>query len=65
VKRLLAALVLVAAASPALGCKQSDASRTDRIDIEGVDCIVVRDGAGRIQRTDCNWSGAEPKGGDQ
>jgi hypothetical protein len=64
VKRLLAALVFVAAATPALGCT-SDDDRTDRIDIEGVDCIVVRNGFGRIQRTDCNWSSAEPKDDDQ
>lgn len=51
--RRLAVLVLVALSC--VGCSQSDDRRTDRIDIDGVDCVVVRNGLGRIQRTDCNW----------
>lgn len=42
------------------GCAQADHERTDRIDIDGVDCVVTRNAAGRITRTDCNWTDVEP-----
>lgn len=51
-RRFIISLGLVVALA---GCHQSDNERTDLIKIDGVDCIVVRDGLGRIQRTDCDW----------
>lgn len=30
-------------------------NRLDRIDVEGVDCVVTRDGLGRPKYTDCDW----------
>jgi len=38
-----------------LGGCSSDGRRTDRIKVDGVDCIAVRDGFGRIKFVDCDW----------
>ena len=39
-------------------CRQTDAERLNRKVVEGVYCIVVRDGIGKAQAIDCDWSGA-------
>ena len=49
-KKLLAGIFVLLFLS---GC--SDNSRTDLEEIEGVECVVVRDGFGRIKFVDCNW----------
>lgn len=53
--------VIAAGAVAFSGCGATDSYKTDRVEIEGVDCVVVRD-AGQIQTTDCNWIGEN--GGD-
>ena len=39
-----------------VGCRQSDSERLDRKQVEGQDCIIVRDGMGRAGAIDCDWS---------
>lgn len=50
--RLAAALLAVLMLA---GCGQSDDDRSDLIDVDGVPCVAVRDGLGRIRFVDCDW----------
>jgi hypothetical protein len=51
--RLLWGLVM---AMIIVGCT-SDEDRIDRINVEGVDCIVTRNSLGKITFADCDWAG--------
>lgn len=35
--------------------KNSDNARTERVTIDGVDCIVTKNGIGHVRYTDCDW----------
>lgn len=43
-----------------LGLAGACGDRLERKDVEGVDCVVVKNGAGRAQFVDCDWDNAKP-----
>ena len=53
-RAIAAALVLVSLS--ACGVRNTDAERLERVVVDGEECVVVRDGFGRVIAVDCNWS---------
>ena len=47
-RTMLAAVALALLVAP--GC-----TRVERVDVEGVDCVVAKAPAGNVRALDCNW----------
>ncbi len=55
VKRVVAGALLLLALS-GCGIRTSDDERLDRVTVDGQECVVIRNGYGRVIALDCDWS---------
>lgn len=55
-KRVMVVAVLIGVLSTGCGLRTTDDERLDRVMVDGQECVVVRNGLGRVEAVDCNWN---------